>query len=76
MTAYSDHHATALRCPLGVVFVAGRIVCYDHTRAGELVARELGGDAPVEITAALRQVILADMEHQRAKRLEVPGTVG
>lgn len=72
MTAYPDSRTTALRCPVGVVFVDGRIVCYDHAKSGELVARELGADVAVEISAAMRQAILADMEHQRAKRQELP----
>jgi hypothetical protein len=72
MTAYSDNHNTALRCPVGVVFVDGRVVCYDHDKAGELVARELGADAPVAISPAMRRIILADIEHQRAKRQEQP----
>lgn len=71
MTASSDNRTTALRCPVGVVFVDGRIVCYDQDQAGALSARELGGDTPVEITPAMRTIILADMEHQRAKRQEL-----
>jgi hypothetical protein len=72
MTPHPDNRTTALRCPVGVVCVEGRIVCYDHGKNGELVARELGGDIPIEITPAMRRLILADLEHQKEKRLEVP----
>lgn len=71
MTATSDNRTTALRCPVGVVFVDGRIVCYDRDNAGGLTARELGADTPVEISPAMRRIILADLEHQQAKRQEL-----
>lgn len=75
MTPHPDNRATALRCPVGVICVEGRIICYDHGKDGGLVARELGSDAAVEITPAMRRVILADLEHQKGKRLEASGRV-
>jgi hypothetical protein len=68
MKPHTDSRPTAQRCPVGVVYADGRIICYDQGKSGTLIARELGADVPTEISLSMRQAILADIEHQRAKR--------
>jgi hypothetical protein len=67
MKSETESGSSPQRCPVGVVYVEGRIICYDHARGGELTARELGTDGPVRISPAMQQAILADIEHQRVK---------
>ena len=68
MSAPENHRLQqARRCPVGVVCVEGRIVCYTVGEgSADTAVRELGGQA-LPMTAALARAIAADMAYQRGK---------